>query len=416
MTLSEELQWRGFVNQTTYKDIKELDGDSISFYFGVDPSADSMQIGNLAAAMMNRLFIKHGHKAFLLVGGATGMIGDPDGKAQERDLNTLEQIVHNKNAIAKEYDRVFSGMDFTVVDNYDWFKDIDYLSFLRNVGKHVPLRQMLSREFVQSRLHEGGAGISYAEFSYSLIQGYDFVHLNKEHNVTLQLCGADQWGNSIAGVDLIRRMNGNEAHVWSLPLVIDKSTGKKFGKSEGGAIFLNENKTSVYKFYQFWVNTDDEGVDGYLKVYSTLDKDTIDDIMEAHNEARSNRLAQKRLAFEVTSIVHGAERAESIAKLSEVLFGSGSYQDLKVTDFKELKTELPSIEASVGDQLIDLLVETKLASSKGEARRFLNSNAIYINGSQLPLEKTTIDSDDFISGYCIVRRGKNANALIELQV
>ena len=416
MTLSEELQWRGFVNQTTYKDIKELDGDPISFYFGVDPSADSMQIGNLAAAMMNRLFIKHGHKAFLLVGGATGMIGDPDGKAQERDLNTLEQIVHNKNAIAKEYDRVFSGMDFTVVDNYDWFKDIDYLSFLRNVGKHVPLRQMLSREFVQSRLHEGGAGISYAEFSYSLIQGYDFVHLNKEHGVTLQLCGADQWGNSIAGVDLIRRMNGNEAHIWSLPLIIDKSTGKKFGKSEGGAIFLNEKKTSVYKFYQFWVNTDDEGVDGYLKVYSTLDKDTIDDIMEAHNEARSNRLAQKRLAYEVTAIVHGAERAESIARLSEVLFGSGNYQDLKVADFKELKTELPSIEASVGDQLIDLLADAKLASSKGEARRFLSSNAIYINGSQLPLEKATIDSDDFISGYCIVRRGKNANALIELQV
>ena len=226
MTLSEELQWRGFVNQTTYKDVTVLDGDPITFYFGVDPSADSMTIGNLAAAMMNRLFIKHGHKAYLLVGGATGMIGDPDGKAVERELQTLEQISHNKKSIAAQYDQVFSGMDFTVVDNYDWFKGVNYLDFLRDVGKHVPMRQMLGREFVQSRLNEDGAGISYAEFSYSLIQGYDFVHLNREHGVTLQLCGADQWGNSIAGVDLIRRINGNEAHVWSTPLIINKATGK----------------------------------------------------------------------------------------------------------------------------------------------------------------------------------------------
>ena len=411
MTLSEELQWRGFVNQTTYKDLSTLDGDPITFYFGVDPSADSMQIGNLAAAMMNRLFIKHGHKAYLLVGGATGMIGDPDGKAQERDLKTLEQIDHNKKAIAAEYDRVFSGMEFTVVDNYDWFKGINYLEFLREVGKHVPMRQMLGREFVQSRLKEDGAGISYAEFSYSLIQGYDFVHLNREYGVTLQLCGADQWGNSIAGVDLIRRLNGQEAHIWSLPLIINKSTGKKFGKSEGGAVWLNENKTSVYKFYQFWINVDDEGVEDYIKIYTDLGKDTVDDIMEAHNEARSNRLAQKRLAYEVTAVVHGKERAESVQKLSEVLFGGGAYNELSATDFAELKDELQSTEASAGTELTELLVELQLASSKGEARRFLQSNAIYINGHQLPLEKTTLDDQDFIDGYAVIRRGKNSNAL-----
>jgi len=414
MTLSEELVWRGFVNQTTYKDITALDGDPIAFYFGVDPSADSMTIGNLAAAMMNRLFINHGHKAYLLVGGATGMIGDPDGKAQERDLKTLDQISINKKGLAAEYDRIFSGMDFEVVDNYDWFKDIDYLSFLRNVGKHVPMRQMLGREFVQSRLNEDGAGISYAEFSYSLIQGYDFVHLNKEFDVTLQLCGADQWGNSIAGVDLIRRMNGNEAHVWSTPLIIDKSTGKKFGKSEDGAVWLNESKTSVFKFYQFWINCDDEGVEDYLKVYTSLDKHTLGNIMDAHNEARSNRLAQKRLAYEVTALVHGIDRAESVQRLSEVLFGGSDYANLTAGDFEELTTELETVAAAVGDGLPDVLVNCQLASSKGEARRFLESNAIYINGQQLPLEKNAIDSGDVINGFILIRRGKNKTALVKV--
>jgi tyrosyl-tRNA synthetase len=215
MTLSEELAWRGFTNQTTYPDASALDGDQISFYFGVDPSSDSMTIGNLAAAMMVRHFIDHGHNAYLLVGGATGMIGDPDGKKDERNIQTLEAIDHNKRAIAAQYSQVFAGKDFTVVDNYDWFKDINYIDFLRTVGKKVPLSQMLGRDFVQSRLGEGGSGISYAEFSYSLIQGFDFVHLSREYSVSLQLCGADQWGNSVAGVDLIRRLDGKEAHVYS---------------------------------------------------------------------------------------------------------------------------------------------------------------------------------------------------------
>ncbi len=410
MTLSEELQWRGFVNQTTYEEITELDKEKICFYFGVDPSADSMQIGNLAAAMMVRHFISHGHKAFLLVGGATGMIGDPDGKAQERDLLTLEQLEINKKAIANQYSTVFAGQDFEIVDNYDWFKDMGYLQFLREVGKHAPMSQMLARDFVQSRLGEDGAGISYAEFSYSLIQGYDFVHLYKEHGVTLQLCGADQWGNSIAGVDLIRRIEGGTAHVWSTPLIVNKATGKKFGKTEDGAIWLDEAKTSVYKFYQFWINADDEGAEEYLKVYTTLDKPTIDEIMTAHNEARSNRLAQKHLAFEVTKLVHGESRATSIQVLSEVLFGGKPYNELTSIDFRELETELPVVS---GRDLVEIIANSGLASSKGEARRFLSGNAIYINGSQIPLEKTELDEDDFIDGYCVVRRGKNSNALVK---
>ena len=260
MTLSEELKWRGFVNQTTFKDISVIDGDPIKFYWGVDPSAPSMTIGNLAAAMMVRHFIDHGHKAVLLVGGATGLIGDPDGKAEERTLKTKEEVEKNKAGLAAQYQQIFAGESIDMVDNYDWFKDMGYLQFLRDVGKHVPMRQMLQREFVQSRLGEEGAGISYAEFSYVLIQGYDFLHLNREMDVTLQLCGSDQWGNCIAGVELIRRITGNEAHVWSTPLVINRATGKKFGKTEDGAVWLAPELTSPTQFYQFWINCDDEGV------------------------------------------------------------------------------------------------------------------------------------------------------------
>ena len=410
MSLSDELQWRGFVNQTTYKDISFLDGDPITFYWGVDPSANSIQIGNLAAAMMARSFIAHGHKAILLVGGATGMIGDPDGKTQERDLLTLEQISENKKAIAGQYDQVFSGQLFDLVDNYDWFKDIGYLQFLRDIGKHVPMRQMLGREFVQSRLSEDGAGISYAEFSYSLIQGYDFLHLHREHNVSLQLCGADQWGNSIAGVDLIRRITGDEAHVWSTPLVVNKATGKKFGKTEDGAIWLDENKTSVYKFYQFWINLDDEGVEDYIKIYTLLDKPEVEALMQEHNTDRSKRVAQKRLAYEVTKVVHGDDRANSVVKLSDVLFGNDNYKNLAKNDFELLEQELKTV--SFNDSLLDLIVEAELASSKGEARRFVQSGAIYVNGEQIVSDLTELDSSILIDGYAVIRRGKNTNALV----
>jgi tyrosyl-tRNA synthetase len=414
MTLSEELQWRGFVNQTTFKDISALDGEKRTFYWGVDPSSDSMTIGNLAAGMMARVFMQHGYTPILLVGGATGLIGDPDGKAQERDLQSEEQVAQNVKGIARQYDQIFSGMQFEVVNNYDWFKSMNYLTFLRDIGKHVPMRQMLGREFVQSRLSEDGAGISYAEFSYSLIQGYDFLHLFREKKVTLQLCGADQWGNSIAGVDLIRRVTGGEAHIWSTPLVINKATGKKFGKTEDGAIWLDETKTSVFKFYQFWINCDDEGVKDYLKIYTTLDKDAIEDIVQTHNEDRSMRIAQKHLAYEVTKVVHGEERARSVQVLSEVLFGSQDYKTLTKADFNELKTELPVLQKSLGAPLAPLLVEAGLASSNAEARRFLTSNAIYINGQQLPLEKTELDDADVLDGFVVLRRGKNASALVEI--
>lgn len=413
MTLSEELKWRGFVNQTTYKDIAALDTAPITFYFGVDPSADSMTIGNLASAMMVKHFIAHGHKAILLVGGATGMIGDPDGKKQERDLLTLEQIAHNKQAIAAQYKQVFAHQPFEVVDNYDWFKATNYLTFLRDVGKHVPMRQMLGREFVQSRLSEDGAGISYAEFSYSLIQGYDFLHLHREKGVTLQLCGADQWGNCIAGVELIRRIEGKEAHIWSAPLVVNKTTGVKFGKTEDGAIWLDPAKTTPTQFYQFWINTDDEGAEDYLKVYTELDRSTINGIVARHKENPRARIAQTELAKNVTTLVHGKQATQDAERVTAFLVGDAPIGD--ATDLvTEIKQEIPSTVSKAEGSIVSVLVTTGLASSNTEARRLISDNAIAINGQKVKRESFV--AADFQNGRLLLRRGKafKDSALVEL--
>lgn len=405
MKLSEDLQWRGFVNQTTYKDPSSLDGEPITFYLGVDPSADSMQVGNLAIVMMVRHFVQHGHKAILLVGGATGMIGDPDGKKQERDLLTLEQIEKNKKGIAAQYKQILGELPFELVDNYDWFKDIGYLDFLRDVGKHVPMRQMLGREFVQSRLSEDGAGISYAEFSYSLIQGYDFLHLHREKGANLQICGADQWGNSIAGVELIRRITGDEAHIWSAPLVINKTTGIKFGKTEGGAVWLDPAKTSPYDFYQFWLNVDDDGVEDYLKIYTMLDKEELDGVMTEFNDNRAGRAAQKRLAYEVTKIVHGQQTADDVLGVTARIFGKDEFSD---DDYKAIKRVFASVPVSSDMPLLEALVALGLAESNTEARRFVAEGAIAVNNIKINADKTHLDQSDFHEDIVVVRRGKNA--------
>jgi tyrosyl-tRNA synthetase len=407
MKLSEELTWRGFVNQTTYKEITALDGTPITFYLGVDPSADSMTIGNLAIVMMVRHFIAHGHKAVLLVGGATGMIGDPDGKKQERDLMTLEQIEHNKKAIAAQYKQVLGDLPFELVDNYDWFKGIHYLDFLRDVGKHVPMRQMLGRDFVQSRLGEDGAGISYAEFSYSLIQGYDFLHMHREMGVDLQICGADQWGNSITGVDLIRRITGDETHVWSAPLVVNKTTGVKFGKTEAGAIWLDPAKTSPYDFYQFWLNVDDEGVEDYMKYYTLLTPEDITQVMYEFNTNRSGRAAQRRLAYEVTKIVHGALIADEVITATSLLFGGNPLQE---ADYATIKHVFNATPIAVDTPLLEAIVTLGLASSNTEARRFVSDGAIGINNDRITADKQSLDAQDFHDGIVVVRRGKNAVA------
>lgn len=403
MTLSEELTWRGFVNQMTFDDIKQLDGEPIKFYWGVDPSARSMTIGNFSIAMMILHMIKHGHQAYLLVGGATGMIGDPDGKKDERNLKTLDEIAKNKEGIARQYSTVFEGQDFTMVDNYDWFKDMNYLTFLREVGKHVPLSNMLGRDFVQARLGQDGSGISYAEFSYSLIQGYDFVHLYREHGVTLQVCGADQWGNSIAGVDLLRRMEGVEAHVYSAPLVVNKATGVKFGKSEGGAVWLDPELTSVYKFYQFWLNVDDEGAIDYAKIYTLLSKEEIEGLIEKQRQDPSARDAQKTLAYEVTKLVHGEARTRSVMRVTDVLFGGADFASLNDDDLDALAAEIPTVNQ--GKLVTDLLVDAEVVGSKGEARRLIAGGAISLNGHK-------VAEDTEVTTRSLIKKGKNSFVLV----
>ncbi len=401
-TLAEELQWRGFVNQTTFKELEEVNQPR-SFYWGVDPSADSMTIGNLSNAMMIRHFVSYGHTPILLVGGATGMIGDPDGKKQERDLKSFEEIKKNKTALSKQYERVFSDTTFEIVDNYEWFKNISFLSFLRDIGKHMSMTQLLDRDFIQSRIGEGGDGISFAEFSYSLIQGYDFLHLYRNNKVTLQISGADQWGNCLSGVELIRKLDGGEAHVFTMPLVINKATGEKFGKSENGAIWLDPEKTSPFKFYQFWLNVDDESAKDLIKIYTLLSQSAIEQIIDQHVIRPSDRTLQKTIAREVTDLVHGNPRRLSIERCVNALF-NGSIDNLSDNELDELAVEIPV--SQIGSGVVQALVSSKIASGNGDARRLIEQGAISINGEK-------ITTDQSITEPSLIKKGKNSFVLIK---
>jgi tyrosyl-tRNA synthetase len=397
MTLHEELQWRGFANQTTFTDYSEIDTPR-TFYLGVDPSSDSMQIGNLAAVMLVRHLVNAGNKAIVLVGGATGMIGDPKDDV-ERQLKSLDEIDKNKQGIAKQYRQVLNGQAFTLVDNYDWFKDIGYLQFLREIGKHFSMTQLLDREFVQARIGEGKAGVSYAEFSYSLIQGYDYLHLFREHGATLQIGGSDQWGNMLSGTQIIRKLEGHETHVWTIPLIINKATGKKFGKSEGGAVWLDESKTSVYAFYQFWLNADDQGVGDYLKIYTHISPEEYEKLMAEFTAKPHERAAQKYLAYEVTKLVHGVDRAEQARNITSTLFGDTPFEQLLSEELDMLAQEIPTTTAG---NILDALVMSGVSSSNGEARRLIESGGVSVNGSKVT------DPTAAVTAPSLIKKGKNS--------
>lgn len=416
MKLSEDLRWRGLIKDKTFTSDEFLDKPQ-TFYLGVDVgSADSMTIGNLAVLLAARRLLEAGWKTVLLVGGATSLIGDPGGKNEERQLVSRETVEHNKKCIRAQVERLFAGQKFELVDNYDWFKEIGYLEFLREVGKQFSMTELIQRDYIAERMGEGSAGISYAEFSYSLIQGYDFWHLNKTKGVVMQLGGSDQWGNMLSGVPLIRKKESVEAHALSIPLVVDRNTGHKFGKSEAGAVWLDDKKTSVFQFYQFWLNVGDDAVAELLKIYTMLDQKEIGQILKEFEADRSGRLAQRRLAFEVTAIVHGEDRAASAERLSGVLFGSADYHGLKTADFELMSAELPLLDGSAGSPIIELLVDAGLAASRTEARRFLDDGAVYVNGSQISISKTELEAADALEGgYIVLRRGKNSTALVKLK-
>lgn len=403
MKLSEELVWRGFVAETTIEDPAELDTRvSKKFYWGADPSADSLTIGNLAAAMMCACFVRHGYEPFLLVGGATGQIGDPKENG-ERELKSLDEVEHNKKCIAEQMRRVIKSDDLTMVDNYDWFREMRYLDFLREVGKAFSMTQLLDRQFVQNRIGEGGSGISYAEFSYTLIQGYDFLHLYRKYGIDLQLCGADQFGNCSSGIHLIKRLEGGTADVWSTPLIIDPATGRKFGKSEGNAIWLDSKKTSIFDFYQFWINQPDEAVEYLLKIYTLLDKEAVEGLMTEQKEHPERRAAQRALARGATAVVHGVEAAEAVETLTEQLFRS-DLAELAEDEIREFGEYLAT--GKKGAMLTEILVATGLTGSKGEARKMMAAGAISVNGVK-------VKEDMPINQVALIKRGKNKFAVVK---
>ena len=401
MQLSEELKWRGFWNQATFTDDERIDSGNFTLYLGTDPSADSLHVGHLAVYMMVRHFLERGHKVFLLVGGGTGMIGDMR-DTEERSLLSYTEIEHNKRALKAQVSQIFAGRDFTLVDNADWLGSLELIPFLRDIGKNFNMAELTTREFFKVRI-ANGKGLSFAEFTYTLLQGYDFWYLFKHHGVNLQIGGSDQWGNLVSGVELIRKKENAEVYAMTAPLLINKSTGRKFGKSEGGAVWLDETKTSVYKFYQFWLNVDDESAIEYMKIFTMLDRDTIEAIAENHAVNPGARSAQKVLAREVTDIVHGVNRRESVERVTEVLFCGGDFRQLSDDDLDALAQEIPRVDVGVG--VIEALVVSGVVSSNGEARRLLKSGAISLNGEK-------IAEDQAVNATSLLKKGKNTFVLI----
>ena len=403
MKLSEELLWRGFHAETSIKDPAELDKRAQKkFYFGADPSADSLTIGNLAALMMCACFVRHGYQPYLLAGGATGQIGDPKDTG-ERELKPLEEVERNKQAIARQMANIVRSPELVMVDNLDWFREIKYLDFLREIGKAFSMTQLLDRQFVQARIGEGGSGISYAEFSYTLIQGYDFLHLYRTYGIDLQLCGADQYGNCSSGIHLIRRLEGATADAWSTPLVIDPVTGRKFGKSEGNAIWLDAGKTSIFDFYQFWLNQPDEAVEYLLKIYTLLMPEEVEAVMKEQTEHPERRAAQRALARGATEVVHGREKAEAVEALSARLFG-GDLAELTADEIGEFAEFLATVPQGTG--LMEALVATGLTSSKSEARKLAAAGAISVNGVK-------VREDLELTQVALLKRGKNKFAVVK---
>ena len=365
MKLSEILKERGYVYQQSSASLEEItDGVKRTLYLGIDPTADSMHVGHLQAMLVLRRFLEDGHKVIVLLGGGTGMIGDPSGKSEERVLLTEEVLAHNAQGVKSQAQKLFESDNFEIKNNLDWLGKLKVIDFLRDIGKHFSVNAMMARDSVKDRLENREQGISYTEFSYMLLQSYDFLHLFEHEACELQVGASDQWGNMVSGVDLIRRKTGKSAYAFSFPLLVNKATGKKFGKSEGGAVWLDAAKTSPFDFYQFWFNTNDTDVEDYLFKMTLLPKAGIEEVMEEQKANPASRAAQKNLAFEVTALVHGEAEAEKVAKASEDLFSGSGDSDA-----------IPHVEVKKDTPLIDAL-SRGLGDSKSELRRLASSNAI----------------------------------------
>ena len=415
--LFAELEWRGFVHHATQEIGTHLAAERRTVYCGFDPTAPSLQLGNLMPIMQLRHFQLAGHKPIVLMGGGTGLIGDPSGKRGERPLLSKQQIREN---LQRQRDQMARLLDFdtpetraVVLDNAEWLTKQSLVDFLRDVGKHFSVNVMLQKESVKARI-EGG--ISYTEFSYMLLQAFDFLHLFRAKQCTIQVGGSDQWGNITAGIDLIRRVEGGEAHGLVAPLVTTAS-GAKFGKTEGGAIWLDPALTSPYQFYQFWINTDDRDAERYLKLFTLLSQDEIKALLRSHDKDPSRREAQKRLAIEVTQLVHGKQACSSAVAASAILFGEFSPQEAEPSAFDVLAQEIPTVAASSADSLtlVDAVVQAGLAKSKSEARRSIEQGGIYVNQQRVKDVVRTIGPADWLAGgNLLLRKGKKDYGLLRL--
>ena len=399
MTLFEDLKWRGLIKDISSPDIeKKLNEESLTFYIGTDPTADSMHIGHFSSFLIATRLARYGHKPILLIGGATGLIGDPK-PSKERQMITKEAVEHNVLGLTRQAKEIFG---FEVVNNYDWTKDINILDFLRDYGKYINVNYMLDKDIISRRLD---TGITFCEFAYTILQGMDFVHLNETRGVTLQVAGSDQWGNITTGIELARKKNDVELYGMTMPLVLD-ANGVKFGKTEGNALWLDKNKTSSYELYQYLINTDDKCVIDYLKKLTFLTKEEIEQIEESHNSSPEKRLAQKTLAREVITFLHGEEEFNHALSMSEALF-SGNVKGLTSSEIELCFKGVPTFEINEEIPLIDLLINNSIASSRREAREFLNGNAISINGDVVNDENMIINNSIAIDNKVIVlRRGK----------
>lgn len=403
----DELKWRGAINQVTDEEgLYNLVNDkSIGLYCGTDPTGDSLHIGHLIPFMMLKRFQMAGHRAHIIIGGGTGSIGDPSGRTSERSLQSMETVHHNEEALTAQMKKLFGADNITVVNNYDWLSKIDLLSFLRDYGKLFNLNTMLNKEVVATRLE---AGISFTEFTYQILQSVDFHHLWKEHDVQLQIGGADQWGNITSGIDLIHKMEGQEAQAYGLtiPLMV-KADGTKFGKTAGGAIWLDPKKTTPYEFYQFWLNQDDRDVVKYLKYFTFLSRAEIDDLEEKVKTQPEKREAQRKLAEEVTEFVHGKAAVEQAERISQALF-SGDVKTLTADDIEQGFKNMPSVECtSEPTNIVDWLVGTGIEKSKRQAREDVNNGAIRINGERIRDVSYVIDPSAMFGGrFVIAKLGK----------
>ena len=398
MTLFEDLKWRGLIKDISSDELEnKLNNEKLTFYIGTDPTADSMHIGHFSSFLIATRLAKYGHKPILLIGGATGLIGDPKPSA-ERQMITKEEVEKNVEGLTKQAKEIFG---FEVVNNYDWIKEINTIDFLRDYGKYINVNYMLDKDIINRRLE---TGITFCEFAYTILQGLDFLVLNKTKGVTLEVAGSDQWGNITTGIELARKKDNIELYGMTMPLVLD-SNGVKFGKTEGNALWLDKNKTSSYELYQYLINADDKCVIDYLKKLTFLTKEEIEDIEAKHSEKPEERLAQKTLAHEVITFLHGEEEYNKALKISEALF-SGDIKNLNLSEIEEGFKGVPSFDVKQ-ETLIDMLVENNIASSRREAREFLTAGSISLNGEKVSDENMPINKDLAIEGkLLVIRKGK----------